>query len=426
MDSSDPRLYCNFVIKIHIHTDCSYFAGCENMLPILIAKLESDDEYECTFSFRSTQRYLNGLEKKIQKKTGIYPRRYLVFKDLFLIWPWFPKKLNWIILRFWMVIGVHFVFIFEVIDLYMLLRKLQPEILHVNNGGYPAAPSARAAIIAGAIARVPVRIMVVNNMAQNYNNLYRLLDYPTDRLVARFTTTFVSGSASAMNQLSKVLRLQDSKTKVVPNGISAPDAQDEGILDPSIQTLNDGQIKFCIIAELVPRKGHMYLLEAIVQLRDLGVINSQIFKLAIVGEGECSQELETFVRRNNLENLVFFEGYIDSIHSYLKSIDVVVLPSIENEDFPYVILEGMSMGKPIIGSNLAGIPEQINHLSEGLLVRPRSSKDLVEAIKVLMENGELRRTMGIAGRERYLKNFTAEIAVKNYLSLYSAALLSSK
>jgi glycosyltransferase involved in cell wall biosynthesis len=84
------------------------------------------------------------------------------------------------------------------------------------------------------------------------------------------------------------------------------------------------------------------------------------------------------------------------------------------------------MGKPIIGSKLAGIPEQIDHLGEGILVSPRSSKDLAEAINTLLENPELRRTMGIAGRERYLKCFTAEIAVENYLSLYSTALSSSR
>ncbi len=421
-----PRLYCNFVIKIHIHTDCSYFAGCENMLPPLIAKLESDSGYECTFSFRKTQKYLDGLEKRIHKKTGSYPRRYPVFKDLVVVWPWFPKNLNWISLRIWLVIGVHFAFIYEAIDLYLLMRKLQPAVLHVNNGGYPAAPSARAAIIAGRLARVPVIIMVVNNMAQDYNNLYRILDYPIDRLVARFTTSFVSGSTSAMNQLSKVLRLPESKTKVIPNGIMATDALAKENLDASSRDLNGGQVKFCIIAELVPRKGHIYLLQAIVQLRDLGVINPQIFKLQIVGEGENAQELETFVTRNNLGNLVFFEGYIDSVYSFLKSIDVVVLPSIENEDFPYVVMEGMSMGKPIIGSKLAGIPEQIDHLGEGILVSPRSSKDLAEAINTLLENPELRRTMGIAGRERYLKCFTAEIAVENYLSLYSTALSSSR
>ncbi len=412
------------MIKVHIHTDCYYFAGCENMLPPLVHELNSNPEFEFTFSYRKTKEYQEGLNRKIPNNSDFYPRKYPVYKNLTGFFPGLPKAFNWPFLGIWITIGNYLAMIYELLDLYLLFRRIKPEILHVNNGGYPGAASARVAIIAGKLAKVPVRIMVVNNMAREYNSFLRILDYPLDRLVARFATFFVSGSNSAMNQLTGVLDLPQNKRRVIPNGIEDPKKTFTDRSPGSNLVSEDNQVKFCVIAELVPRKGHTYLLQAIVRLRDAGKLNAEKFKLYIIGEGEAGHILKTFVASNHLEDLVFFEGYVNSVFSILESIDVVILPSIESEDFPFVIIEGLSLGKPVIGSCIAGIPEQIDHLTNGILVRPRNSEDLANAIEMLLNDEEMRRAMGLAGREKYLRCFTSEIAVGKYLELYTTSILN--
>jgi glycosyltransferase involved in cell wall biosynthesis len=119
---------------------------------------------------------------------------------------------------------------------------------------------------------------------------------------------------------------------------------------------------------------------------------------------------------------VFFKGYLDDIYEFLESIDVVILPSIGYEDFPYVVLEGMSMAKPIIGSFVAGIPEQIDDQVTGLLVSPKNVKELARAIEILHSQPLTRKIMGTKGREKFLATFTSKIAVEKYCQLYRSAI----
>ena len=86
-----------------------------------------------------------------------------------------------------------------------------PDVLHINNGGYPAALSARAAAIAGRLAGVDKIIMVVNNMAVDYHRLSRRFDYPFDRLVVRSVDRFITGSEAASRRLSAVLWLRSKR-----------------------------------------------------------------------------------------------------------------------------------------------------------------------------------------------------------------------
>ena len=100
-------------------------------------------------------------------------------------------------------------FIYEVIVLRRLFQKIKPDILHLNNGGYPAALSVRAAAIAGKLASVPKIVMVVNNLAVDYNSVSRFIDYPVDRLVANSVHLFITGSGGS--ELQSVLSLPDQR-----------------------------------------------------------------------------------------------------------------------------------------------------------------------------------------------------------------------
>lgn len=102
----------------------------------------------------------------------------------------------------------------------------------------------------------------------------------------------------------------------------------------------------------------------------------------------------------------------------MSILDVFVLPSIQDEDFPNVILEAMSLGIPVIGSNLAGISEQIVDNETGLLVKPNNPVLLSNAIKRLMQQPLLRSKMRINAKNKYKKQFTAKLAIKRYIKFY--------
>jgi glycosyltransferase involved in cell wall biosynthesis len=407
------------VIRVHFHSDCGYFAGCENMLPPLFTKLSDDSRFQLTFSYRYSSKYVEGLKKKIQKPVLEFPRNYPNFDDQSTYPKWIPRFFRSLLIRSWLLFGGPILFVYETLNLYKLFYKLKPEVLHVNNGVYPGAPSARAAIIAGKLSRIPLKIMVVNNLALDYRSIHRIMDYPVDYLVSKFTDIFVTGSHSAMARLVEILKLPSNKTTVIPNGISPPISSPVEKLQSQESHTDFAGTTFAVIGELVPRKGHIYLLQAILLLKNSGVIQPHKFRLLVAGEGPIFSELKDFVKENSLEELVFFLGYIDNFVELLPKFDVVVLPSIAFEDFPYVVLEAMSVAKPVIGTYIAGIPEQIDHEITGILVSPKNVTDLAQAIELLHTQPFMRKALGDKGKEKFLAHFTSVKAVDKYLELYS-------
>lgn len=101
------------------------------------------------------------------------------------------------------------------------------------------------------------------------------------------------------------------------------------------------------IGRLVPVKGHIQLLEAFFEIKD----EFPLALLAIIGEGRSRQELEAFIRDHGLEARVRLLGARDDALQYVKAYDVFVMSSI-SEGLPLALLEGMSAGLPIIGSDI--------------------------------------------------------------------------
>jgi len=113
------------------------------------------------------------------------------------------------------------------------------------------------------------------------------------------------------------------------------------------------------------------------------------------------------------------EGNEDNIVDFIAAVDCIILPSIEDEDFPNVILESMGLGKVIVASNLAGIPEQIIDKKTGFLFRPGDSRNLANImIDIIFENIDI-YSITSASRKRFENNFTAKLSVKKYIDLYN-------
>jgi glycosyltransferase involved in cell wall biosynthesis len=172
-----------------------------------------------------------------------------------------------------------------------------------------------------------------------------------------------------------------------------------------------------VVALLEWRKGHLILLQAMNSIRQqFGADAVPI--LLIEGDGPMSKRLRRYVRDTDLDAYVRFIGREAKVFNLLNTVDIVVLPSLCQEDFPNVTLEAMSLGKPVIGTRLSGIPEQIDDGVTGLIVTPGDVAELAAAIYKLMSTPELRHSMADAARQRFNHAYSAPIAVRRYKDLY--------
>jgi glycosyltransferase involved in cell wall biosynthesis len=406
--------------KIHYHSDCPFFAGCENMLINFFNSNELRGLYEISFSFRYSERYSRGLSERLNNNLTVYP---IFFPDL-SDYEKLPVQLSLlakrVITSFIRLIFTYPILIYEIYILFKLFKKIKPDIVHINNGGYPAALSARAAVVAGLLAKVPKLVMVVNNMAVDYKkNIFRWLDYPLDYIVAKNVDYFITGSISASERIQRVLNLPSSKLITIHNGITIRPAKE--VKTKTLERLglkNFSGVIFGVVALLIPRKGHIILLSAILKLKSESRIKVGDFKVLIEGDGPLKVQLEKFVVDNDLSQWVVFLGVEANIVDFMSVLDVLILPSVQDEDFPNVILESMALSKPAIASRLAGTPEQIVDGLTGILVEPKNACDLANSILLLIENSDLRIGMGLAALHRFNDQFTTDKSLYKYINLY--------
>ncbi|MEI8167476.1 MAG: glycosyltransferase family 4 protein [Chloroflexales bacterium] len=141
----------------------------------------------------------------------------------------------------------------------------------------------------------------------------------------------------------------------------------------------------------------------------------------LVGDGPNLNLIRAEVAAAGLDELVQFTGRLSSEAKTraMSACDILVLPSLI-EGLPYMITEALSYAKPVIASNVGGIPEQVLDGETGLLVPPRDALALANAIRSLVKDPNLVRRMGAGALQHYRQHFTLERMLDDHDALYQA------
>ncbi|MBK8759890.1 MAG: glycosyltransferase [Sulfuritalea sp.] len=380
------------------------------------------DNYEISFSYRYSKKYELGFRDRVDPRFEVIPLRLDDEGEIVArVCQWLPWTFGIVriagrilLLRYWFVLT-------NAIRFYRIFRGRGPDIVHINNGNYPGAYSCMSATIAARLCGVRKIIYVVNNVAIPYSKPWRWFDYPFDRVVAWAVSLFITASCYAGDELKKVLQLPAAKLANLHNGIAPRPVTETRAATLSRLGIDERRLVVGVIAILEERKGHIVLLEAIRRIKESG---GRAPLIIIEGEGFQRSHLEHFIREHALVDDVRMVGREDRVFNLINAVDIVVLPSISHEDFPNVVLEAMSLGKPVIGTRVAGIPEQIAHMETGLIVEPGDSDGLALALQQLDVDADLRVRLGQSAQQRFQREFSAEIAVEGYLRLYQNLLAS--
>jgi phosphatidylinositol alpha-mannosyltransferase len=185
---------------------------------------------------------------------------------------------------------------------------------------------------------------------------------------------------------------------IIPNGV------DLGHFSPEvapIEEFNDGKLNILFVGRMEKRKGLNYLLDAFVRVKQ-EVPNS---RLIAVGPGtRLRRKYEKKVAKSGVKDVVFV-GYAsyEDLPCYYQTADIFCAPATGGESFGIILLEAMALGKPIVASNIEGYAGVISDGVDGVLVPPRDSQSLAQAL-ISLSNDELRRQeMGAQGRAKALR-----------------------
>ncbi len=170
------------------------------------------------------------------------------------------------------------------------------------------------------------------------------------------------------------------------------------------------------LAGYVAEKGHLLLLRATKRLVEAG-LNPRIL---LIGDGELRSEIEAYVDSHRLHDNVTIMGWQSSevVSAQLKASRALVMASFA-EGLPVVCMESLALGRPVLATRIAGIPELIEPEVNGWLVTPACEESLVTALRELLSTPVDRlREMGAAGREKVLRLHNAKHEASMLLSLF--------
>lgn len=211
-------------------------------------------------------------------------------------------------------------------------------------------------------------------------------------------------------ETSRVLARWKSKCVVVPLGIPA---SLQGELSGAV-----ARAEMLFVGKLRYYKGVNYLLEALTQMPGA--------RLTVVGTGPMEREWKTLATSLGIASRVRWAGEVpdSALPAHYAACDVFVLPCSErSEAFGIVQLEAMAAGKPVVSCNVqTGVAWVNQNGVTGLVVPPKDPNALAQAILLLLNDAPRRARMGVAGRERFAREFTLDVMVRRVMRVYENAL----
>jgi glycosyltransferase involved in cell wall biosynthesis len=280
-----------------------------------------------------------------------------------------------------------------------VLRRRRADLLHTHT----LAAANALARLAGAAVRVPFvsHLHIENHFRPVTRLLLAWLDNATARIAARLVA--VSEDTKRAYERQGYPR---GRIEVVYNGVDLP--------ANGVYRRND-PARIGEIARLCDVKGQRELLQALARLPDA--------RLVLAGRdlergGAFQDELERESERLGIRERVEF-GFQEDVPALLDTLDVVALPS-WTEGLPLVLLEAMARGRPVVATRVGGTPEVVTDGETGLLVPPRDPEALAAALRRVLDDPDLARRLGDAGRAQVAERFSAAEQERRMLEIYDS------
>lgn len=212
------------------------------------------------------------------------------------------------------------------------------------------------------------------------------------------------------------------KTKLVEDGIRPEKIEALhnfiALDDYNVKIEDEGYALY--YGRIIKEKGVLNLIKAFKNIKK--------YKLYIAGDGPDIGKVKEYIKDNKLDEKIELLGFLNSneVKEYVRKARFVVVPSVWYENCPYSILETLAMGKPIIGSNLGGIPELVKDNNNGLIYKYDDIKELKEKMQELFDNKEKAMQLGKMAKENAEKDFSKQTYYNKIMNVYEEALKTNK
>lgn len=292
--------------------------------------------------------------------------------------------------------------------LYGLVKKIKPDLIHsaLFNANFHAR-------LVGILTNIPV--IIEEHGMYTWKRWYHIA---IDRLLERFTCKIITPSNSVKDFIIKQEKIEPDKIKVIYNCIDLRELKSDISKVEAKKNLNIDAHNFVIgvVGNLRKEKGHSILLQSL-----RGVISEHPnVKLFILGSGPLYEKLINMSKNLKIEKHVTFMGKVTNIADFLRSLDLFIMPSL-NEGFGISLIEAIYMKVPCIASNVGGIKEIAGYCPEINLIEPDNVSILSAAITdKITKRAEF--NMASSDQNNIKEIFTPQFYVDRLNDLYGSIL----
>jgi glycosyltransferase involved in cell wall biosynthesis len=247
----------------------------------------------------------------------------------------------------------------------------------------------------------------------------RYAKYSLSKAVAN--AAIVTGcSDDVLKGIQQIVSFSESNVELLHYGVNVPELrslEDAGDLRDELRISRDSKI-VVHVGRFNLQKNHSGLLAIAKEV----ISAADRVTFLLVGDGDLRQEVEALAHSMGVSSNVRFLGIRTDIERILSISDVFLFPS-HWEGLPVAALEAAASGLPIVGSNQPGVRMAVNDEESGFLCNIDRPGDFAEKVLRLLGDDSLRISMGNAGRQRVLRDFSCQASSRKLLSIYKAALL---
>jgi glycosyltransferase involved in cell wall biosynthesis len=285
------------------------------------------------------------------------------------------------------------------------LRELQPDLVHCH--------SRRGADMLGGMAA---------NFADIPALVSRRVDNTEMRLVAALRYRPFRKIIAISETIAQVLRehgVDDDRIEVIRSAVDTEQlgrTPDCGKVRAEFAVPGDA----CVVAaagQLIPRKGHRYLLQAVADLRH----RYPQLRVVIFGEGYLNNQLRAQTASLGLGDIVQFAGFRDDLDDFMSCMDIFAHPALA-EGLGVATLKAAAAAVPVVGFAAGGLPEAVIDGETGLLVPPEDTDALSRALAALIDDPARRTALGAAGQVRMQNEFSIATMADKHINLYETIL----
>jgi len=296
-------------------------------------------------------------------------------------------------------------FVLNAVLIFLLDKKKKPDIIHVH---WADIPTMASAYLISKLSGIP---FVVSAHGSEIRLKKDALVKFIQRLLLNKAAVITCVSHDIMEILIKKYRVNGEKMFIVPNGY------EEG-LSRSLPLKSESCFNVVFVGSLREVKDPMTLIKGF----KIVVRKYPNVKLSIIGDGPKYHEVKHYCFKEKLIEKVSLQRKLthEKTINMVSESDIFVLTSVD-EGLPTALIEAMCLGKPVICTNVGGVPEVVKDGINGVLVPPKSPEHVAEALERLLTDSELRRKLGKAAAES-VKDYTWSKIAEKYEKMYHEVL----